>query len=180
MKIEIDINERTIIEGLIDEVNTEYIQKATDSHLENTDFTEYVESSVQGIIDDSIVTGVEDFMSSMDLSDYFNIDDHIDTDDIRYSIEDDILGQVNDHLDYDSIRYNIEDDITESVFSGFDIDDHIDYNIIKEGLEYDELEERVEALENQLEELQACVSMWPNFESPRKVGLIRRVFRWLW
>ena len=33
MKIEIDINERTIIEALLDEVNTEYIKQVTDSHI---------------------------------------------------------------------------------------------------------------------------------------------------
>jgi len=153
MKIEIDINERTIIEGVIDEVNTEWVQKAVDCHLAETNFAEHLECDLETEVEPII----ENFMSNMSLCDYMDVSDYIDTDDIRYSIEDDILEQVNDHLDYVSI-----------------------YDTIKEGLEYDELEDRVEVLENQLEELQACVSMWPNFESPRKVGLIRRVFRWLW
>tara|TARA_R100001086_G_scaffold244624_1_gene174610 strand:+ start:762 stop:1274 length:513 start_codon:yes stop_codon:yes gene_type:complete len=170
MKIEIDINERTIIEGVIDEVNTGWVQKAVDNHLAETNFAEHLECDLESEVDPII----ENFMSNMDLSDYIDVIDYIDADDIRYNIEDDILEQVNDHLDYDTIRYNIEDDIADSCWSNFDIDDHIDYDIIKEGLEYDELEDRVESLETQLEALEAC------FESPRKVGLIRRFLGWLW
>ena len=181
MKIEIDINERTIIEGVIDEVNTEWVQKAVDCHLAETNFAEHLECDLEAEVEPII----DNFMCNVDFQDYFDVNEHIDTDDIRYSIEDDILEQVNDHLDYDTIRYNIEDEIVDTCWSNFDIDNIFDlsvsiYDTIKEGLEYDELEDRVEVLENQLEELQACVSMWPNFESPRKVGLIRRVFRWLW
>ena len=171
MKIEIDINERTIIEGVIDEVNTEWVQKAVDCHLAETNFAEHLECDLESEVEPII----ENFMSNMSLSDYMDVSDYIDTDDIRYSIEDEILVQVNDYLDYDTIRYNIEDDITESVFSGFDIDDHIDYDTIKEGLEYDDLEERVESLETQLEALEACYN-----NPPRKVGLIRRFLGWLW
>ena len=168
MKIEIDINESTIIEGVINEVNTEWVQKAVENHLAETNFAEHLECDLETEVEPII----ENFMSNMDLSDYIDVSDYIDTDDIRCEIEDEILEQVNDHLDHDSIRYNIEDDILDSVWSNFDVDDHIDYDIIKEGLEYDELEERVEALENQLEELQA--------NPPRKVGLIRRFLGWLW
>ena len=170
MKIEIDINERKIIEGVIDEVNTEWVQKAVDNHLAETNFAEHLECDLESEVDPII----ENFMSNMDLSDYIDVIDYIDADDIRYNIEDDILEQVNDHLDYDTIRYNIDDDIADSCWSNFDIDDHIDYDIIKEGLEYDELEDRVESLETQLEALEAC------FEPPRKVGLIRRFLGWLW
>ena len=179
MKIEIDINEGTIIEGLIDEVNTEYIQKATDCHLENTDFTEYVESSVQAVFGVEIETGIEDFMCNMDFSDYVDVSDYIDTDEIRCDIEDEILEQVDDHRCYATIKYNIEDDIAESVFSGFDIDDYIDYDTIKEGLEYDELEDRVEALESQIEALEACFDELVN-NPPRKAGLITRILGWWW
>jgi len=179
MKIEIDINERTIIEGVIDEVNTEWVQKAVDCHLENTNFGEYIECDLETEVEPII----ENFMGNMDLSDYIDVIDYIDANDIRYNIEDDILEQVNDHLDYDTIRYNIEDCIIESAWNNFDIDDHIDYDIIKEGLEYDDLEDRVEALENQLEELQACFdSITAEHHSllHRKVGLIRRFLGWLW
>ena len=143
--------------------------------------SELIEAWVTGWLNDNlhdslnIEEAIEEFMCNMDLSDYIDIQSHIDTCDIRYEIEDEILEQVNDHLDYDTIKYNIEDDITESVFSGFDIDDHIDYDTIKEGLEYDDLEERVESLETQLEALEACYN-----NPPRKVGLIRRLLGWLW
>ena len=168
MKIEIDINESTIIEGVINEVNTEWVQKAVENHLAETNFAEHLDCDLEAEVDPMI----ENFMSNMDLSDYIDVSDYIDCNDIRYEIEDDILEQVNDHLDYDTIKYNIEDYILDSVWSNFDIDGILDYDIIKEGLEYDELEERGEALENQLEELQA--------NPPRKVGLIRRFLGWLW
>ena len=170
MKIEIDINESTIIEGVINEVNTEWVQKAVENHVAEINFAEHLECDLEAEVDPMI----ENFMSNMDLSDYIDVSDYIDCNDIRYEIEDDILEKVNDHLDYDTIKYNIEDDIVDSVWSNFDVDEHIDYDIIKEGLEYEDLEDRVEALENQLEELEAC------FESPRKVGLIRRFLAWLW
>ena len=143
MKIEIDINERTIIEALLDEVNTEYIQKVTDSRIENTDFSEYLD---------------------------------IDTDDIRYEIEDDILYQVGDYLDYDDIRERIEDDIIDNMWSGFSITDHIDFNDIKNDCGVYELEESVEALVETVAQLELVLSQNP----PRKTGLIRRVLRWLW
>ena len=143
MKIEIDINERTIIEALLDEVNTEYIQKVTDSRIENTDFSEYLD---------------------------------IDTDDIRYEIEDDILYQVGDYLDYDDIRERIEDDIIDNMWSGFSITDHIDFNDIKNDCGVYELEESVEALVETVAQLELVLSQNP----PRKTGLIRRVVRWLW
>ena len=143
MKIEIDINERTIIEALLDEVNTEYIQKVTDSRIENTDFSEYLD---------------------------------IDTDDIRYEIEDDILYQVGDYLDYDDIRERIEDDIIDNMWSGFSITDHIDFNDIKNDCGVYELEESVEALVETVAQLELVLSQNP----PRKVGLIRRFLGWLW
>ena len=143
MKIEIDINERTIIEALLDEVNTEYIQKVTDSRIENTDFSEYLD---------------------------------IDTDDIRYEIEDDILYQVGDYLDYDDIRERIEDDIIDNMWSGFSFSDHIDFNDIKNDCGVYELEESVEALVETVAQLELVLSQNP----PRKTGLIRRVLRWLW
>jgi len=170
MNIEIEIDERKIIEGLIDEVNTEWIQKAVENHLAETNFAEHLECDLETEVEPII----ENFMSNMDLSDYIDVNDYIDTCDIRYEIEDDILEQVNDHLDYDSIRYNIEDDIVESMSNNLDVDDYIDYDIIKETLEYDELLDRVESLEIQLEALEAC------YNSPRKVGLIRRILGWLW
>jgi len=166
MEAEIEFDESAIIEGVMSEIDSGMIEASVLGHLENTDFTEYVEAGVEGVIDN--------FMSNMDLSDYVEISDYIDTSDIRYEIEDDILEQVNDHLCYDTIKYNIEDDIAESVFSGFDIDDYIDYDTIKEGLEYDELEDRVESLEIQLQALEAC------YNSPRKAGLITRILGWLW
>ena len=143
MKIEIDINERTIIEALLDEVNTEYIQKVTDSRIENTDFSEYLD---------------------------------IDTDDIRYEIEDDILYQVGDYLDYDDIRERIEDDIIDNMWSGFSITDHIDFNDIKNDCGVYELEESVEALVETVAQLELVLSQNP----PRKTGLVRRFLRWLW
>ena len=143
MKIEIDINERTIIEALLDEVNTEYIQKVTDSRIENTDFSEYLD---------------------------------IDTDDIRYEIEDDILYQVGDYLDYDDIRERIEDDIIDNMWSGFSITDHIDFNDIKNDCGVYELEESVEALVETVAQLELVLSQNP----PRKTGLVRRVLGWLW
>ena len=143
MKIEIDINERTIIEALLDEVNTEYIQKVTDSRIENTDFSEYLD---------------------------------IDTADIRYEIEDDILYQVGDYLDYDDIRERIEDDIIDNMWSGFSITDHIDFNDIKNDCGVYELEESVEALVETVAQLELVLSQNP----PRKTGLVRRVLGWLW
>ena len=143
MKIEIDINERTIIEALLDEVNTEYIQKVTDSRIENTDFSEYLD---------------------------------IDTDEIRYEIEDDILYQVGDYLDYDDIRERIEDDIIDNMWSGFSITDYIDFNDIKNDCGVYELEESVEALVETVAQLELVLSQNP----PRKTGLVRRVLGWLW
>ena len=143
MKIEIDINERTIIEALLDEVNTEYIQKVTDSRIENTDFSEYLD---------------------------------IDTDDIRYEIEDDILYQVGDYLDYDDIRERIEEDIIDNMWSSFSITDYIDFNDIKNDCGVYELEESVEALVETVAPLELVLSQNP----PRKTGLVRRVLGWLW
>ena len=143
MKIEIDINERTIIEALLDEVNTEYIQKVTDSRIENTDFSEYLD---------------------------------IDTDEIRYEIEDDILYQVGDYLDYDDIRERIEDDIIDNMWGGFSITDHIDFNDIKNDCGVYELEESVEALVETVAQLELVLSQNPQ----RKVCLIRRFLGWLW
>ena len=143
--------------------------------------SELIEAWVTGWLNDNlhdslnIEEAIEEFMCNMDLSDYIDIQSHIDTCDIRYEIEDEILEQVNDHLDYDSIRYNIEDDIAESVFSGFDITDHLDWNDIKSNCEIYELENRVESLEIQLEALEACYN-----NPPRKSGLIRRILGWLW
>lgn len=168
MKVEIDINESAIIESVLSEIDSGMIEASILGHLENTNFAEYIECDFESEVEPII----DNFIQNMDFEDYFDVNENIDTDDIRYSIEDEILEQVNDHLDYDTIKYNIEDDIVDSCWSNFDIDDILDYDIIKESLEYDELQERVEALENQLEELQA--------NPPRNVGLIRRILGWLW
>ena len=187
MKIEIALNERTIIEGVIDEVNTEWVQKAVDNHLAETNFAEHLECDLEAELDPMI----ENFMTNMNLGDYIDVNDYIDTDDIRYEIEDDILEQVNDHLDYDTIKYNIEDDIAESLRdefnSNFDIDEHLDYDEIRSimyesiseiisNYEVNELQDRVEALEETVAQLELVLSQNP----PRKVGLIRRFLGWLW
>ena len=182
MKIEIDINEGTIIEGIMSEIDSGMIEASILGHLENTNFAEFIDTD-DLFDEDNVNTLIEDFMSNMDLSDYIDVSDYIDTSDIRYDIEDDILEQVNDHLDYDTIRYNIEDEIVDSCWSNFDIDNILDYDTIKEGLEYEELEDRVEALENQLEELQASFDSITSSHHAllhRKACLIRRVFGWLW
>ena len=164
---------------MINEVNTEWVQKAVDNHIAETNFAEHLECDLEAEVDPMI----ENFMCNMNLADYIDVSDYIDTDDIRYEIEDDILEQVNDHLDYDTIKYNIEDDVVDSVWSNFDIDEHLDYDEIRSimhesiseiisNYEINELQDRVKSLENQLEELQA--------NPPRKVGLIRRILGWLW
>ena len=172
MEAEIEFDESAIIEGVLSEIDSGMIEASILGHLENTDFAEYIEYDFESEVDPII----ENFMSNMDLSDYVDVSDYIDTDDIRYEIEDEILEQVNDHLDYDSIRYNIEDDIAESVFSNFDITDRIDFNDIKNDCGVYELEERVEALEETVAQLELVLSQNP----PRKVGLIRRFLGWLW
>tara|TARA_R100001082_G_scaffold82236_1_gene49095 strand:+ start:16846 stop:17385 length:540 start_codon:yes stop_codon:yes gene_type:complete len=179
MEAEIEFDEGAIIEGVLSEIDSGMIEASVLSHLENTDFAEYIECDFESEVDPII----ENFMCNMDLSDYINISDYIDTCDIRYEIEDDILEQVNDHLDYDSIRYNIEDDISESVFGCFDITDHINWNDIKDGCEIDELEDRTTELETKVEELEEIVAQLELVlaeNPPRKVGLIRRILGWLW
>tara|TARA_R100000664_G_scaffold32923_1_gene48777 strand:+ start:2204 stop:2752 length:549 start_codon:yes stop_codon:yes gene_type:complete len=182
MEAEIEFDESAIIEGVLSEIDSGMIEASILSHLENTNFLEFIDT------DDLISEGkvhefIEEFMSNMDLSDYIDVNDYIDTCDIRYEIEDDILEQVNDHIDFDTIKYNIEDDITESVFSGFDISDYVDYDDIKNNCEIYELEDRVTVLETQVEELEEIVAQLELVlaeNPPRKSGLIRRILGWLW
>ena len=166
MKIEIDINERTIIEGVIDEVNTEWVQKAVDNHLAETNFAEHLECDLEAELDPMI----ENFMTNMNLGDYIDVNDYIDTDDIRYEIEDDIAESLRDEFN-----------------SNFDIDEHLDYDEIRSimyesiseiisNYEVNELQDRVEALEETVAQLELVLSQNP----PRKTGLVRRVLGWLW
>ena len=75
----------------------------------------------------------------------------IDTDEIRYEIEDDILSQVNDYVDTDNIRYEIEDDILSQVHDHLDtdtlfeyVDDHVDFYHNTHQLDFDEIRENIE------------------------------------
>lgn len=68
----------------------------------------------------------------------------IDTDEIRYLIEDDILAQVNDMVDYDDIRMAIEDEILAQVNDYVDFDGNIGlYNRTHE-LDFDEIRYNIE------------------------------------
>jgi predicted transcriptional regulator len=71
----------------------------------------------------------------------------IDTDEIRYAIEDDILSQVNDYVEMDDIRYAIEDDILNQVTDHIDYDEvaaNIDFFYRTHELDFDEIRENVE------------------------------------
>ena len=184
--MEIEMTGKIDMNELMSELSTLVIKEQyIDSELIEAWVTGWLNDNLQSHLVDSlnIENEIMEFMHNEDLSDYIDIQSHIDTCDIRYDIEDDILEQVNDHLDYDSIKYNIEDDIIESVEESvrcnFDIDDHIDYDDIKSNCEIDELEDRVEALESQVEALQASFDEFVE-NPPRKVGLIRRILGWLW
>ena len=183
--MEIEMTGKIDMNELMSELSTLVIKEEyIDSELIEAWVTGWLNDNLQSHLVDSlnIENEIMEFMHNEDLSDYIDIQSHIDTCDIRYDIEDDILEQVNDHLDYDSIRYNIEDDITESVFSGFDITDHLDWNDIKDGCEIYVLEDRAAELETKVEELEEIVAQLELLAEnpPRKVGLIRRILGWLW
>tara|TARA_R100000458_G_C8273439_1_gene248332 strand:+ start:508 stop:1050 length:543 start_codon:yes stop_codon:yes gene_type:complete len=180
--MEIEMTGKINMNELMSELSTLVIKEQyIDSDLIEAWVTGWLNDNLQSHLVDSlnIENEIMEFMHNEDLSDYIDIQSHIDTCDIRYDIEDEILEQVNDHLDYDTIKYNIEDDITESVFSGFDITDHLDWVEIKEYCGMDDLERNTVDLEERIEALEASFDEVVE-NPPRKVGLIRRILGWLW
>tara|TARA_R100000152_G_C6750983_1_gene174652 strand:+ start:391 stop:1116 length:726 start_codon:yes stop_codon:yes gene_type:complete len=83
--------------GNMDLVDTNGVEEV----IENYDFSSVVEDAVENAISNY------DFGST--------VADHIDYEDIRYNIEDDILYQVNDHVDIDLSEHDIEHYVQKTV-----------------------------------------------------------------
>ena len=101
----------------IEEAVAEAVEEQVEAAISNLDLTEIVE----GVVLD------------MDLSD--KVAEHIDHDNIRYNIEDDILYQVNDHVDLDyhdiESHIDVQGRIWEFIFRGCGDMDHAADKIVE-------------------------------------------------